>query len=194
LWWPSQAPLPANPAFERCVWENDRKLFGAVKDGVAPMEVLSVCVPTESDDRNPLLRQTIELMTEGYPIQAMVPAIILFDREIAALIVGIAKKESDWGKHTPKQGGKECFNYWGYRAPGSLGLTPDGYGCFATPEEGATVIGERLEKLAGLRVSTEPRQMVVWKCGSSCAGHSDESVRKWISDVEHYYRKIVALS
>ena len=34
-----------------------------------------------------------------------------------------------------------------------------------------------------------PEEMVIWKCGSSCEGHSDYSVEKWISDVEMYYEK-----
>ncbi|MFZ1683992.1 MAG: hypothetical protein WAU88_07645 [Candidatus Zixiibacteriota bacterium] len=129
-------------------------------------------------------------MVAGFPIEVMTKAIGEYDREIAGLIVGIGKKESNWGKRTPKLLGEECFNYWGYRGAGDRGLTPDGYGCFETPEAAVRAIGNRLIELRELRSSGTPERMVVWKCGNSCATHSPESVRKWISDVDLYYREI----
>lgn len=132
----------------------------------------------------------IKEMVAGFPIEAMTAAIGEYDREIAGLIVGIGKKESNWGKRTPKLLGEECFNYWGYRGAGDRGLTPDGYGCFETPEAAVHAIGNRLIELRELRSSGTPERMVIWKCGSSCATHSPESVRKWIADVNLYYREI----
>ena len=68
-------------------------------------------------------------------------------------------------------------------------MTEDGYGCFEKPSDAVETIGNRLVELSELRSTTEPANMVVWKCGSSCASHSPESVRKWISDVDIYYRQ-----
>ena len=74
----------------------------------------------------------------------MAESISRYDDPIAGLIVGIAKKESNWGKRTPKLRGEECFNYWGYRGPGSRGMTEDGYGCFEKPSDAVETIGNRL--------------------------------------------------
>jgi hypothetical protein len=45
----------------------------------------------------------------------MAPYISEQNQDTAAFIVGIAKKESNWGKRVPKREGKDCYNYWGYR-------------------------------------------------------------------------------
>lgn len=138
------------------------------------------------------LRDTVLEMTGGYPIEVMAPAIAKYDREVAALIVGIAKKESDWGKHVPlDSAGADCFNYWGYKGAGTRGVAM-GHGCFGSPEEAVTAVGDRLTELVAIRQTSEPANMIIWKCGSSCKGHSDVSVKKWISDVSFYYHQIVS--
>ncbi len=137
------------------------------------------------------LEQELYLLVGDYPIKAMVPHIAKFDRHIAALIIGIAKKESNWGVHAPTKSGEVCYNYWGYKGQGSKGMAM-GYGCFATPQEGVEAIGGKIEQLVNRDIST-PSKMVVWKCGSSCAGHSPESVRKWISDVSIYFNLVAGL-
>lgn len=129
-------------------------------------------------------------LVSGYPIETMVPAIAEYDRSITGLLVGIAKKESDWGRYVPSDVDGDCFNYWGYKGAGSRG-TAMGYGCFGTPEEAVRAVGDRIVELASLRQATAPEKLVVWKCGSSCAGHSPESVRKWIADVRVYYDRVV---
>lgn len=164
------------PCTERFDTHNESALLGAMKPEFAGAD-------TE-------LLEEIDVLVTGYPIAEMAAAIARYDREIAGLIVGIGKKESNWGKRTPKLNGEECYNFWGYRGRGTRGFTPDGYGCWDTPEEAVRTIGDRLVTLREVRASAEPAQMVVWKCGNSCAGHSDESVRKWISDVNFYYREI----
>ncbi len=129
-------------------------------------------------------------MVSGHPIEAMSEAIAMFDRDVAALIVGIAKKESNWGKRVPlDKNGLDCFNYWGFKGAGARGVAM-GHGCFGTPEEAVEKIGNRLSELVKLRKTSEPANMVIWKCGSSCATHTKESVQKWISDVNLYYRQI----
>jgi hypothetical protein len=65
-----------------------------------------------------------------------------------------------------------------------------GYGCFATAEEGVDVIAAKIEDLIKKKLDS-PARLVVWKCGSSCAGHDPAGVKKWISDVSLYYNKIV---
>lgn len=136
------------------------------------------------------LETTVKVVTTGFPIEIMASSIAHYDRNIAALIVGIAKKESNWGKASPSKGGVDCYNYWGYKGAGGRG-TAMGYACFATPEEAVQAIGDRLTRLVEKRATSEPSNLVTtWKCGASCAGHSKESVQSWISDVHQYYSKI----
>ncbi len=135
------------------------------------------------------LELEIRTLVTGYPIETMAPVIATYDREVARLIVGIAKKESDWGRHVPTQGGRDCYNYWGYKGSGSLG-TALGYACFETSEEAVKIVGDRLSTLVSQRQASSPEKLIVWKCGSSCSGHSPESVRSWIADVRVYYDRI----
>lgn len=125
------------------------------------------------------------------PIKEMVPFIAEKDKRVAALIIGIAKKESNWGKASPSKSGTTCYNYWGYKGAGSRGMAM-GYGCFADPEEAVDAIGGRIGELVDKNLNT-PSRMVVWKCGSSCAGHDPQAVRKWVSDVDIYYKKLVTV-
>lgn len=122
------------------------------------------------------------------PVREMIPHIAKHDRKIAGLVVGIAKKESDWGKHAPSKNGETCYNYWGYKSAGSRG-TASGYACFGSTEEAVKAIAEKIENLSNQNLDT-PAEMVVWKCGRSCAGHDPGSVKKWISDVSRYYNQI----
>jgi len=132
-------------------------------------------------------------MVEGHPIEAMVPYISQQDRKVAALIVGIAKKESNWGKRSPSKNGEDCYNYWGYKGGGSRGHAL-GYGCFEGPEEAIDVVGGRIYELAIEAKRETPREMIIWKCGSSCAGHAPGSAEKWIQDVDIYYSRLVAVA
>lgn len=170
---------------------------------VSPLDVKNsrafAYVPTETAKREEHLAAVSQFETElrdmvsGYPIEEMIPFIAKQDRTVAAFLVGIAKKESDWGKHVPRGSrGEDCYNYWGYRGPGSLGVQSLGYGCFSSPEEAIQVVGGRIYELAIEDNRETPGEMVVWKCGSSCSGHSPQSVRKWISDVDVYYSQITA--
>lgn len=140
------------------------------------------------------LEQEVRMLVSGYPIEVMAPFIAEQDRSVAAFLVGIAKKESDWGRHVPTQNGRECYNYWGYKGAGSLGFGM-GYGCFASPEEAIAVVGGRIHTLVIEKKNKTPRDMVIWKCGSrSCTGHAPGSAEKWIQDVNVYYSKLVAMA
>jgi len=108
---------------------------------------------------------------------------------VASYLVAIAKKESNWGKFSPKKDGRECYNYWGYR--GTYNQTESGYSCFRSPSQAVSVVGKRIEELISQNIDT-PREMVVWKCGSDCSVFSQSSVNEWIDDVGFYFQKISA--
>lgn len=134
--------------------------------------------------------QEISAMLSGYPIDSMTVEIAKRDRVTAAFLIGIAKKESDWGKHVPTKDGLDCYNYWGYKGAGGRGSAM-GYACFESSEEAVQVVGGRLFTLAHDQYRDTPAKMLVWKCGSSCAGHSSEGIKSWIGTVDMYYQKIV---
>jgi|WetSurMetagenome_2_1015567.scaffolds.fasta_scaffold65411_2 hypothetical protein len=129
----------------------------------------------------------IRKMVRGRPLAKMMPYIARQDKKTAIFLVAIAKKESDWGKYSPKKGQKECYNYWGYR--GTYNKTTSGYSCFDSEKQAVEVVGGRINDLINEGIDS-PEKMIVWKCGNSCAGHGSESVRKWIADVDYYYQKM----
>jgi hypothetical protein len=133
-----------------------------------------------------ILHQNIVKIIKGTPMEKMTDEIAARDETVAAFIVGIAMKESKFGKYSPKKDGKECYNYWGYR--GKENTTKSGYSCFDSPKHAVKVVGDRIERIVKQGAKT-PEEMISWKCGSTCAGHSPESVDKWIADVGiNYYR------
>lgn len=180
----------------RCRWRTDR-IFLSSLGRKTPRDISDVGCASQEDgsvgvrNEDERIREKVISLTSGeYPLEVMAASIASYDPPIAGLLVGIAKKESDWGKHAPRLRGEECFNYWGYRGYGNRGMTEDGYGCFEKPDDAVRTIGNRLMELSSMRGGmTDPERMVVWKCGSSCGGQSPESVRKWISDVRLYYQQ-----
>ncbi len=138
------------------------------------------------------LERDLERMVEGHPIADMLPYISRENPETAKYLVSIAKKESNWGKYSPKNdSGETCYNYWGFRRQTGE-VTESGYSCFKSPQEAVAVVGSRLNYLIwDLRLDT-PEELAVWKCGSTCTGHSEYGVEKWIRDVGYYARKIDA--
>lgn len=140
----------------------------------------------EKEEISPL-EESISELVAGYPIQEMAKAISKQDKLVASFLVAIAKKESAWGKHTPKKNGERCYNFWGYR--GGENPTQSGYSCFDSPEQAVAVVGARIQRLVNQGIDT-PEKMLVWKCGSSCATHDPAGVRKWVSDVAMYINKI----
>ncbi len=142
--------------------------------------------PEKEVDR--ALEKKIRQLTKGYPIEEMAPEIAKQDDEVAAFLVAIAKKESNWGKRTPKYKGKECYNYWGFRRKRLL-MGSGGHTCFDSPEEAVRVVADRLEDLIAKKIDT-PREMVLWKCGR-CNGPASAGAGKWIADVGLYYNKMM---
>jgi hypothetical protein len=144
-------------------------------------EYVTVKVPTEMEVK-------ISQMVSGHPIREMAPFIAEKDKDVAAYLVAIAKKESNWGKFSPKKGNKNCYNYWGYR--GTYNQTKSGYSCFDSPQQAVDVVGKRISDLVDKEVDTPKGMALAWKCGWDCSGHDPASVTKWVSDVSYYYKKV----
>ena len=126
----------------------------------------------------------------GSPMEEMTPYIIQQNKTTASFLVGIAKKESNWGKRVPRlPNGDDCFNYWGYRGEGTRG-TAMGHGCFGSREEAVQVVSARLNTFVDEYHFDTAEELIVWKCGWSCDGHSGKSVKKWIADVGYYSRQV----
>jgi len=140
--------------------------------------------------RQMMVENRVHQMVTGYPIEQMTEIISKQNKTTAAFLIGIAKKESNWGKRVPVDAnGADCFNYWGYRGAGSRGIEM-GHGCFGSPEEAIGIVGGRLDTFVQEYKFKTAEEMVVWKCGWSCDGHSNKSVKKWIADVGYYTGKV----
>ncbi len=133
------------------------------------------------------LQADIEELTKGYPIEKIAPLIARENRETAAFMVAIARKESAWGKRTPKLNGQECYNYWGFRKKQKR-MGSGGHTCFNSPNEAVYVVARRISRLIKKGYNT-PEKMVLWKCGD-CTGSAKIGAKKWIQDVNLYYKKI----
>jgi len=133
------------------------------------------------------LEKKIQKTVKGYPIEKMSPYISQKNKRVAGFLVAIAKKESNWGRHAPRKGEKECFNYWGYRGPENT--TDSGYSCFDSPEHAVAVVGGRINEFVSQKIDT-PKEMVIWKCGATSCARRDRGAAKWIWDVNSYYKKI----
>lgn len=136
---------------------------------------------------NEELKSDIAGIVKNTPMAAMVDPISEKDRTVAAFIVGIAMKESKFGIYSPKLGGRDCYNYWGFKGGGKT--VAGGYTCFGSPEDAVDAVGNKIEKMVRKGVRN-PAQAISWKCGSSCAGHDPGGVRKWIADVGVNFYKI----
>lgn len=135
-----------------------------------------------------LEERKIVAMVSGYPMEKMAPFLVKENGRTASFLIAIAKKESNWGKHSPQKAGRDCYNYWGYR--GGYKPTESGYSCFDSPEQAVEMVGGRIDDLIGKKIDT-PAKMVVWKCGRDCnATGGQAAANKWIADVGHYYRKL----
>jgi len=139
-----------------------------------------------SNEKN-VFQEKINDLVGGYPIEKMTPYISHKNKKVASFLVAIAKKESNWGRRSPKKNGKECFNYWGYRGPENP--TASGYSCFDSPQRAVNVVGGRIADLVAEKIDT-PKEMVMWKCGSTNCARSDRGAAKWIWDVGYYYQKV----
>jgi hypothetical protein len=130
-------------------------------------------------------------LVAGYPIEAMVPYIAKKDRDTAAYLIGIAKKESNWGKRKPVLDGKDCYNYWGFRATRER-MGSGGHTCFDNPKEAVNAIANRIDQIIVRNDVKSAKNMVVWKCGSNCdVTGGQDAADKWIIDVDMYAKKVL---
>ena len=150
------------------------------------IEILSQFIDEEKQDK---FETEVRRMVAGYPIESMLPFIFEKDRITATFLIGIAKKESNWGRRVPVLDGQDCYNYWGFRERRRL-MGTGGHTCFNGKKDAVDSVSKRIENLIYDYERNTPEKMIIWKCGYSCAGHSAESVRKWISDVEGYYNAL----
>ena len=141
-------------------------------------------------ETNKALENKIDKMVEGYPMENMTRYIATKDEKVAAFMVSIAKKESNWGKKVPLLNGKDCYNYWGYKGKRKY-MGTGGHTCFNSPRDAVNTVADRISKLIYENKLDTPKKMVVWKCGSSCVSHNPENVNKWIRDVNWYFQKLV---
>ena len=146
-------------------------------------------ISKKEDVKNNEKMEEIREIVSGSPMEKMLPSICEKDDRVAAFLIGIAKKESDFGFHSPRKNGRDCYNYWGFK--GGYNPVAGGYSCFDSPEQAVAEVGRKIEQLVSKKVDT-PERMVVWKCGSSCAGHDPGSVRSWIGTVRTYYNRLAS--
>lgn len=134
-------------------------------------------------------KDNVKKLVKDYPIEEMLPYIFEQDRMTAAFLIGIAKKESNWGKRVPVLNGQDCFNYWGYRGIRRM-MGSGGHTCFNSRKDAVETVAKRLNTLINSQKLNTPEKMIIWKCGFSCNGHSRESVKKWISDVDMIFQEL----
>lgn len=129
-------------------------------------------------------------MVKGYPIENMMDYILGKDRDVAAFLIAIAKKESNWGKRVPVLNGEDCYNYWGYRGKRER-MGTGGHTCFDSRKDAVDTVAKRIKDLIENYDRDTPAEMVVWKCGSDCnATGGQAAANKWISDVDMYMKKL----
>ncbi len=131
----------------------------------------------------------LRAMVKGYPIEAMVPDILKQDRMVAAFLVSIGKKESNWGKRVPVLDGQDCFNYWGYRGIRDR-MGTGGHTCFDSRQDAVNTVAKRIKTLVETNQLDTPQKMILWKCGFTCSGQNHADVLKWISDVDLYFSQL----
>jgi hypothetical protein len=131
----------------------------------------------------------VRKIVKGYPVEKMLPYIMEKDRIVVAFLIGIAKKESNWGIHVPLLNGQDCYNYWGYRGIRKL-MGTAGHTCFNSRKDAVDTVAKRLGYLIEKNGLNTPGKMVIWKCGSACSHDDQQAVQKWISDVNLYFQKL----
>ncbi len=171
----------------------DARVLGAETTNEADVDITQVLLQLSAKDPSKIeFENRVRKMVKGYPIEDMVPYIVEQDRTVAIYLIAIAKKESGWGAHVPVLDGQDCFNYWGSRGIRLL-MGTGGHTCFNSRKDAVETVGKRLHTLIYDNNLSTPEELIVWKCGSTCAGHDPYGVQKWISDVDLYYEKLNAV-
>jgi len=154
-------------------------------------EQLSISTKNSNEEKeNTALENEIADILIGTPMENMIEPISRQDKIVAAFLVGIALKESQFGKHSPKLHGQDCYNYWGYRGIRKR-MGTGGHTCFDSPEDAVETVAKRIKTLAIKQHRNSPRKMLIWKCGSSCENTGGlAAANKWVQDVSIYFNKI----
>ncbi len=128
---------------------------------------------------------------KGHPIEKMLPYILEQDPEVAKYFIAISKQESGFGEHVPVLNGQDCYNYLGYRGKRKL-MGTGGHTCFNSRKDAVETISKRIKTLIYDQDQNTARKLVgTWKCGSKdCAGHSKESVDRWVGSVGSTYDQL----
>lgn len=175
------ATMPESPAVLGASDHVDERFVNEVTDDLKSLRDV---------EQKEMLEAKVREMVAGYPIEDMVPYIVEKDTIVAAFLVGIAKKESAWGKRVPLLKSHDCFNYWGYRGKRRF-MGTGGHTCFNSPKDAVDTVSRRLEKLIySEKVDTPAEMMVVWKCGYDCSTHDKADTKKWIQDVDLYFHQL----
>ncbi len=154
------------------------------------LSIDSLTTKMNASQKNNSLKNNIANILIGTPMENMIEPISKQDKLVAAFLVGIALKESGFGKHAPVLNGQDCYNYWGYRGKRKK-MGTGGHTCFNSPEDAVATVGKRLHTLAIKQNKNTPRKMLVWKCGSSCNNTGGmAAANKWVKDVSIYFDKI----
>ena len=177
----SEPVMPDEPAVLGASDQADDRFVNEVSDDLETIREI---------EEKEVLEAKIREMVAGYPIEDMVPYIMEKDKIVTAFLVGIAKKESAWGKRVPLFMGHDCFNYWGYRGKRRF-MGTGMHTCFNSPKDAVDTVSRRLEKLVYTeKIDTPAEMMVVWKCGYDCSAHNKADTKKWIQDVDLYFHQI----
>jgi hypothetical protein len=178
--------------FESKLWTEKPRIFEKDETGQNNIIMLA-SAQTDKQNKNSeavsdqFVQKIYEIVGDS-PIKEMVPFISKRDEKVAAFLVGIAKKESSLGEHSPLKDGHTCYNYWGYKGSAGNGSVL-GYACFASAEEAVETVGNRIEVLVGKDHNTPEKMVNTWKCGTNCNG--DPGAPGWVATVAIYFEKIV---
>ena len=167
------------------LFEEKSELFAEKANKIQPFQAKNK--KDDSSNQTSFSGKLYEIVGDT-PIKEMVPFISKRDKKVAAFLVGIARKESSWGEHSPLKNGQTCYNYWGYKGSAGNGSAL-GYACFGSAEEAVEIVGNRIETLVGKNRNTPASMVNTWKCGTSCKG--DPGAPSWVSTVALYFNKIV---
>ncbi len=149
----------------------------------------AMCAEQRQKKKEQIFAQNLREYVAGHPIEQMTEALAKEDPVVVAYMIAMAKQESNWGKRVPVFNGQDCYNYWGFRAKRAR-MGTGGHTCFDSPEDAVETVARRVHDLVYKYNRTTPRQMLVWKCGRSCATHDPAGVERWVTVVGKYYRAI----
>ena len=165
------------------------------KEQVAKKSVDSVVKKEDISEEKNVQEKTLEELAyetvKGHPIEKMLPYILEQDPEVAKYFIAISKQESGFGEHVPVLNGQDCYNYLGYRGKRKL-MGTGGHTCFNSRKDAVETISKRIKTLIHDQDQNTARKLVgTWKCGSKdCAGHSKESVDRWVGTVGSTYDRL----